>query len=147
MNDYLLKQIFNKITYTYIEEAGYYYLTFELNPEEVEYGVYSRYNLGFAIDDSPSYLWPSPKRNLNNNGKKLLPNYAYPSLPETVGEFVQRMKTTGNPQTNSIQFQVPGANEPVLSLEILIYNPDYPNWMQEDFMSMTLSLDENGWQA
>ncbi|NDJ57665.1 hypothetical protein GWD52_11805 [Enterobacteriaceae bacterium 4M9] len=141
----IIRRIFTNISFKEEDGGGYFYLHFELNPIEVQYGLHSRYKIGFATPDSPNYMWPSPKRNLNNTGKMLLPNYADPSLPETVAEFVQRMKTVGDPATNTVRFNVPGIREPQIALEMTLFNPDYPYNLQEDYFPIMLTIDANGW--
>ncbi|MBW7983576.1 hypothetical protein [Enterobacillus tribolii] len=113
-----IEQVFTSVT----RVAGRR-LRIALNPEAMA-PEYSRYKIGFIITDMPHNAWPAPYRNLNNTGKLMLPNYAFPALPETIGEFVQRIPLEGNAATNAIEFLIPGvADEDSVSMRVCIIDP------------------------
>ncbi|BDH45025.1 hypothetical protein TUM12370_10690 [Salmonella enterica subsp. enterica serovar Choleraesuis] len=100
-----------------------------LNPMLNEDVYVHRYKLGFAVTDhSLDNAWPQPMRNLNNNGKLLIPNYAFPTMPETIGEFVSRIATEGDISTNSITFTLPGIADPDRAGEIVVCLFDPDDW-------------------
>ncbi|NDJ58218.1 hypothetical protein GWD52_14710 [Enterobacteriaceae bacterium 4M9] len=86
-------------------------LRIALHPDVIDNPSMYGYKIGFAISDSQDNAWPAPFRNLNNTGKLLVPNYGFPKLPETIGEFVQRIELEGDVETNSITFNIPGVDD------------------------------------
>ncbi len=79
-------------------------LRIALNPEAMAL-EYSRYKIGFIITDMPHNAWPAPYRNLNNTGKLMLPNYAFPALPETLSaNSCSEFRWKGTPQQTPSNF-------------------------------------------
>ncbi len=98
-----------------------------LNPMLNEDVYVHRYKLGLAVTDhAMENSWPQQMRNLNNNGKLLIPNYAFPTMPETIGEFVSRITTEGDISTNSITFTLPGIADPDRAggITVCLFDPD-----------------------
>lgn len=123
-----ISQVFTSFS---LHQDGYVYLSIELNPDVIWNTEIHRYKTGFAITDMPCNTWPSPWRNLNNTGKVIIPNYGYPSLPETVGEFVLRLQLDEENETNTLKFMLPGVIEAEsVGLSVCFINPD-DYWLGE----------------
>lgn len=136
-----ISEIFSNIS---LVENGYYYLKLELNADLLEETEVPRYNIGFAIDDMGDNAWPMPRRNLNNTGKILIPNYGFPSLPETLAELVLSVLKQEEPETNSIQYMIPGIQEPQIELSFCAIDPD--DWeLKEPTFVTRLSVNLDGY--
>lgn len=98
----------------------------ELNPERINDVQTHRYRLGFCMADQPEFMWPRPMRNLNNTGKLMLPNYAGPALPETIGDFVLKLTQEGSAGGNYIDAMIPGVpyGEELGELQVCVIDPD-----------------------
>lgn len=128
-----INQLFTSITR--VPGSG---LRIALHPDVIDNPSIYGYKLGFAIADSQDNAWPEPFRNLNNTGKILVPNYGYPKLPETIGEFVQRIELEGDPETNSITFRVYGVddNSSIGVMRVCVINTDDYELKEPTFMEL-----------
>lgn len=123
---YDMSEVFTSITRT---PGGF---RLELNPERIGDTQSHRYRLGFCLADLAGFAWPRPMRNLNDTGKLMLPNYAGPALPETIGAFVLQLSQEGNDGDNAIEAMIPvGYGQELGELQVCVIDPDDTSFSQK----------------